>query len=71
VENLPSIIEGATNYVKKELDMANPEIEELFERRMAICSICENYGGSSCKLCGCNFQTKLRAINQTCPINKW
>lgn len=39
--------------------------------RLAICATCENYEGTSCRLCGCHLNFKVRWSEQKCPISKW
>lgn len=51
--------------------------DDTIEKRYEICTKCEYFDNSSCKLCGCGlhrnrrFVSKLAWSDQKCPINKW
>ena len=39
-----------------------------YEKRLGICSKCENLiGGLTCRFCGCFVLARAKKINQLCP----
>lgn len=47
-----------------------PETEES-KARLAICQSCDQWTGTSCKLCGCFVKLKVRIPEEKCPAGKW
>tara|TARA_R110001592_G_scaffold354234_2_gene653753 strand:+ start:488 stop:802 length:315 start_codon:yes stop_codon:yes gene_type:complete len=76
-KNKGQIIEGVKNNIfKKE------HIEDIAEKRLAICEVCSLFDkkGDSCLVpgtqpccgsCGCSMDLKLRALSSECPEGKW
>ena len=53
---------------------AQPEADGLtISTRYDICLGCEFYDAAEevCLECGCTVPTKVRGLNQTCPVGKW
>lgn len=70
--NFKDISEGFLNLAKKELGIADPEVEKLAIERYFICSNCEfKKQPNNCGKCGCFLPAKCRALNSTCPVKKW
>ena len=77
-----TIINGWTNYIN-----SNPAIELMAMERAKVCGKCEHakegmiaqfmddevkqIKGLECALCMCPLSTKLRAVEETCLIDKW
>jgi len=49
--------------------------QDVYDRRVALCMVCENFEGNTCKLCGCAVQgpmlEKARWESEKCPMGKW
>jgi len=39
--------------------------------RIAICRICHQYDGISCKECKCFMEAKVKLHHAKCPLQKW
>lgn len=76
-KNRTQIMEGITNSI-----IRDEYVEEIAAERLAICNACENKDdvGDSCaltgsqpccKICGCAFKFKTRALSTECPEGKW
>ena len=71
------ILEGMMNdFFRKE------HVEEIAEKRLAICNNCEHLDteGSKCfmpgtqpccALCGCKLKWKVRCLSEKCDDNRW
>ena len=70
----PSIKEGIKHYaegaVKAVKAMALPETEES-KARLAVCHGCDKWTGTSCKVCGCFVNLKVKIPEEKCPEGKW
>ncbi|GAB4126214.1 MAG: hypothetical protein Fur0027_07130 [Raineya sp.] len=66
MEKLKAIVTGVKNTLLK-----NEEVEELAQKRLAICKTCEFYNGVICKWCGCYTEFKIRQNIEKCPKGKW
>lgn len=71
--SIKTIIEGFAN-----LGFPKHEVEQVAAHRKKMCDICpiSEYGKSRfCKLsnggCGCYLPAKRRAMDESCPKNKW
>lgn len=45
--------------------------DEEKKRRMAICTACEFFTGTTCRKCGCHIRFKAKLQTEHCPICKW
>lgn len=72
-----AILEGVKNRIFKQ-----EHVEEIAERRLAVCRTCEYYGKNSddcmivgthpcCKHCGCCLAFKSRALSASCDLGFW
>jgi hypothetical protein len=59
--------EGAVKAVKA---MTLPETEES-KARLAVCHGCDKWTGTSCKVCGCFVNLKVKMPEEKCPEGKW
>jgi hypothetical protein len=59
--------EGAVKAVKA---MTLPETEES-KARLAVCHGCDKWTGTSCKVCGCFVNLKVKIPEEKCPEGKW
>jgi len=59
--------EGAVKAVKA---MTLPETEES-KARLAVCQGCDKWTGTSCKVCGCYVNLKVKIPEEKCPEGKW
>lgn len=55
------------------LDKENIVIDELQEKRYAVCLECPEllHATKQCKKCGCFMQMKTKLVEASCPIGKW
>lgn len=44
---------------------------EQSEKRLAICRSCPKWTGTSCKVCGCFVNLKVKIPEEKCPEGKW
>jgi len=44
---------------------------EIFIKRVGICSSCEYLNGGNCGKCGCVIPIKAKWSTEKCPIEKW
>lgn len=69
---IKNIAEGFLNLAKKELDIADENVEKVAIWRYSKCLQCENLqSDKTCKICGCFMKAKTRAMDASCPISKW
>jgi len=62
-----SIYHGYRNrYIKRK-----NKFQELYDKRLTICSICPHNKKGICELCGCVIQAKTHSLEEYCPANKW
>lgn len=59
--------EGAVKAVKA---MTLPETDES-KARLAVCHGCDKWTGTSCKVCGCFVNLKVKIPEEKCPEGKW
>lgn len=59
--------EGAVKAVKA---MTLPETEES-KARLVVCVNCDKWTGTSCKVCGCYVNLKVKIPEEKCPEGKW
>lgn len=59
--------EGAIKAVKA---MTMPETEES-KARLVVCHGCDKWTGTSCKVCGCFVNLKVKMPEEKCPEGKW
>lgn len=59
--------EGAVKAIKA---MTLPETEES-KTRLAVCHGCDKWTGTSCKVCGCFVNLKVKMPEEKCPEDKW
>ena len=59
--------EGAVKAIKA---MTLPETEES-KARLAVCHGCDKWTGTSCKVCGCFVNLKVKIPEEKCPESKW
>ena len=59
--------EGAIKAVKA---MTLPETEES-KARLVVCVNCDKWTGTSCKVCGCYVNLKVKIPEEKCPEGKW
>ena len=55
----------------KNLLVKNNHAELLFQQRIDVCNQCEHKTPLTCGHCGCPLAAKLRAVEATCPDNRW
>jgi cephalosporin hydroxylase len=44
---------------------------DVYEQRLAICTLCELRNGDRCSKCGCPILDKAKWAEQECPLGKW
>lgn len=59
--------EGAVKAIKA---MTLSETEES-KARLAVCHGCDKWTGTSCKVCGCFVNLKVKMPEEKCPEGKW
>lgn len=59
--------EGAVKAVKA---MTLPETEAS-KARLEVCKGCDKWTGTSCKVCGCYVNLKVKIPEEKCPEGKW
>lgn len=59
--------EGAAKAVKA---MTMPETDES-KARLEVCKGCDKWTGTSCKVCGCFVNLKVKIPEEKCPEGKW
>lgn len=45
--------------------------KKKIEERLNICFKCENFNGTTCKICGCVMKFKSALQAAKCPLDKW
>jgi hypothetical protein len=45
--------------------------DDIYERRLAICTLCESRNGERCAECGCPCAAKSSWPTEACPIGAW
>jgi hypothetical protein len=70
IENSRGIMHYAQGAIKAVQAMTLPETEES-KARLAVCHKCDKWTGSSCKVCGCYVNLKVKIPEEKCPIGKW
>lgn len=66
--------EGWINLAKKQLGIADTEVESLAANRLALCLTCKFYNSFTMTCgggCGCVIAAKTRSIESKCPLNVW
>lgn len=66
-EGIKHYAEGAVKAVKA---MTLPETEQS-KARLAVCKGCDKWTGTSCKVCGCFVNLKVKIPEEKCPEGKW
>jgi len=67
MQTIKHYAEGAVKAVKA---MTLPETEES-KARLAVCQGCDKWTGTSCKVCGCFVNLKVKIPEEKCPEGKW
>ena len=49
----------------------DPIDNDSYNKRLDICSLCEDKCGSKCCICGCYIKKKAKWSTEDCPKNKW
>lgn len=83
VSKLKSIINGWSHYLKKDEQVeaiagkraeicagCHYAVHGTYEKLMPDYSI-KTAQGMKCKICQCPLSTKLRSLDENCPIKKW
>lgn len=70
IETSRGIMHYAQGAIKAVQAMTLPETEES-KARLAVCHKCDKWTGSSCKVCGCYVNLKVKIPEEKCPIGKW
>jgi len=47
------------------------EETEQSKARLAICGGCDQWTGTTCKMCGCFTKLKVKIPEEKCPLGKW
>lgn len=70
---IKNIAVGFLNLAKKELGVADEEVEKVAVWRYVKCLQCDkqNKEDKTCTICGCFMPAKVRAPESTCPIGRW
>jgi hypothetical protein len=55
----------------KNLMFKNEKSETLYQQRIQVCGNCDHKKPLVCGLCGCPLKAKLRALDSSCPDNRW
>ncbi len=66
VDQLKNMLNGWKNVV-----ITDSEVEALAQQRSEICLGCPHKKKITCGLCGCPLKAKLRAVDETCPDQRW
>ena len=74
MQKVKNILEGWKNLI-----WANPQVEEIAKTRLKECGECpkrSNYPqevglNSTCLMCGCVIDAKVRSMKSECPLKKW
>ena len=66
VDQLSTILNGWKNVM-----IVDPEVEILAQERGQACLQCPYKKAITCGMCGCPLKAKLRAVDATCPDNRW
>ena len=66
-----SIYYGWRNAFLSRIGWVRPELESLFDDRLAICNACEHKTAGVCTLCGCPVKKKTKSIMEECPDGRW
>ena len=69
-ENKKGIKHYAEGAVKAVKAVTLPETEES-KARLAVCHGCDKWTGTSCKVCGCFVNLKVKIPEEKCPEGKW
>lgn len=69
-ENKKGIKHYAEGAVKAVKAITLPETEES-KARLAVCHGCDKWTGTSCKVCGCFVNLKVKIPEEKCPEGKW
>ena len=73
LENSPvkkSLKHWASGAVKAAKALTLPETEDS-KARLAVCHGCDKWTGTSCKVCGCYVNLKVKIPEEKCPEGKW
>ncbi|MCR5250154.1 MAG: DUF6171 family protein [Lachnospiraceae bacterium] len=60
--------------IRREIDWMDAEMrapEELYRKRLAICTECEKLLQGTCQSCGCYVELRAAAVKGNCPRKKW
>jgi hypothetical protein len=73
IEQAKQIAAGLTHYLRSKVNLADFEIEELHQKRMALCDTCPDNSKDigRCRVCGCFLALKTRSIHSSCPLDNW
>ncbi len=44
---------------------------EVSKARLVVCSMCDQWTGTTCKKCGCFTKLKVKIPEEKCPLGKW
>lgn len=70
---MSKIVQGAKNYLLKDIGYVDSKIEDIAKERKEVCDNCEfkmNFPVERCSVCSCFLAWKQRS-NSECPKNKW
>lgn len=67
MQTIKHYAEGAVKAIKA---MTLPETEES-KARLVVCVNCDKWTGTSCKVCGCYVNLKVKIPEEKCPEGKW
>ena len=65
-EQLAEYLDGYVNSLPE--DMRAPE--DVYEKRLRICEVCEKRVALTCTLCGCYIQARAAKKKMGCPYDK-
>ncbi len=68
------ILEGFKEKLKKELNLASPQLLRLQRDRLGICNMCDYQKSQpvkKCTKCGCFLELKTLVRDEECILNKW
>jgi hypothetical protein len=68
------ILEGFKEKLKKELNLASPQLLRLQRDRLGICNMCdyqESQPVKRCAKCGCFLELKTLVRDEECVLQKW
>ena len=54
-----------------ELSKTEKTPEDLFQKRLATCRMCELLSAATCQACGCFAEVRAAVTKQKCPYHKW